>query len=390
MKHPWSAGATPALSPTAAGTVAPVLDVVDWQEWSTPEARAKWDDLAARSATPNPFFESWLLLPALAALAPSRPVRIATVRIGGSLVALFPLARAARHGRHPLPHLATWLHANCFLGAPLVAAGFEQALWQALFGWADSHAGTALFLHLAAMPLDGPLADALVETALQEGRRLALVHREERALLQSNLSPESYLAAAVPGKKRKEYRRQRARLGELGDLQVVRSRDGDHVEAWIEAFLALEAQGWKGRAGSALACAPGTAAFFRQGMAEAARRGRLERLSLELDGQPIAMLATLFAGSGTFSFKTAFDERFARFSPGVLLQLENLDLLQDPARPWCDSCAAADHPMIDSLWTERRAIGRFSIAIGGRVRRAACDALLALELGRNPVGIKNR
>lgn len=390
MKHPSSAGATPALSPAAAGAVAPALDVADWRDWSTAAARAEWDDLAARAGTPNPFFESWLLPPAIAALAPNRPVSIATVRMGGSLVALFPLARAARHGRHPLPHLATWLHANCFLGAPLVAAGFEQALWQALFGWADSHAGTALFLHLAAMPLDGPLADALVETALQQGRRLALVHREERAMLQSGLPPESYLAAAVPGKKRKEYRRQRARLGELGDLQVLRSRDSTGVEQWIEAFLMLEAQGWKGRAGSALACAPGTATFFRESMAEAARRGRLERLSLELDGQPIAMLATLLAPGGAFSFKTAFDERFARFSPGVLLQLENLDLLKDSATPWCDSCAAADHPMIDSLWTERRAVGRFSVAIGGHLRRAVCDALLSLELGRTPVGIKNR
>jgi len=123
-------------------------------------------------------------------------------------------------------------------------------------------------------------------------------------------------------------------------------------------------------------------------LGKAAQLGRLDRLSLELDGVPIAMLATLLAGETAFSFKTAFDETYARFSPGVLLQLENLSLLNDPAVAWCDSCAAADHPMIDSLWRERRAIGRFSIAIGGRARRAVFDRLLALELNRNPVGIR--
>jgi hypothetical protein len=100
------------------------------------------------------------------------------------------------------------------------------------------------------------------------------------------------------------------------------------------------------------------------------------------------MLATLLSGDGALSFKTAFDEAYARFSPGVLLQLENLALLDDPALAWCDSCAAADHPMIDSLWRERRPIGRFSVAIGGRGRRAVFDRLLTMELNRNPVGIR--
>jgi hypothetical protein len=43
--------------------------------------------------------------------------------------------------------------------------------------------------------------------------------------------------------------------------------------------------------------------------------------------------------------------------------------------------------MIDSLWTERRPIGRISVAIGGGVRRKLFETLLSLELGRNPVGL---
>ena len=77
------------------------------------------------------------------------------------------------------------------------------------------------------------------------------------------------------------------------------------------------------------------------------------------------MLANFVTPPGACSFKTAFDENFARFSPGVLLQLENLAMLENPQVEWTDSCAAADHPMIDRIWRERRAIGRVSIAIGG-------------------------
>ena len=44
-----------------------------------------------------------------------------------------------------------------------------------------------------------------------------------------------------------------------------------------------------------------------------------------------------------------------------------------------DSCAAQEHPMIDSLWTERRAIVRATVRLRG-ARRAAIWALCrALE-----------
>jgi hypothetical protein len=99
------------------------------------------------------------------------------------------------------------------------------------------------------------------------------------------------------------------------------------------------------------------------------------------------MLATLIAPPGAYSYKTAFDERYARFSPGVLLQLENLALLERPGIRWADSCAAPDHPMIDSLWRERRAIGRYSIAIGGHARRALFGRIASYELSRNPQGL---
>ena len=86
--------------------------------------------------------------------------------------------------------------------------------------------------------------------------------------------------------------------------------------------------------------------------------------------------------TGAFSFKTAYDERYARYSPGVLLQRENLDLLAREDIAWCDSCAAADHPMIERIWREKRAMVRVNVAIGGRLRRAAFRQILRAELAR--------
>ena len=363
-----------------AGAVLRRLSVADLGEGA---ARAQWDDLAARAAEPNPFLESWFLAPALAALDPAGAAEVMVLEAGGRWLGLLPLARLRRYYGRPLPHLGNWSHGNAFLGAPLVARGAEAAFWTALLAHADGAAGPALFLHLTDQPLTGPLAIALMRVCAGQRRPIGLVHREERALLASDLSPEAYLEAALTGKKRKELRRQRARLSDQGALAFARKRDEAGLAEWTRDFLALEAAGWKGRAGSALAANPATAALFAAALEGSAARNRLERLTLSLDGTPIAMLATFLAPPGAFAFKTAFAEDFARYSPGVLLQRENLGLLADPDLAWCDSCAAANHPMIDHLWRERRAIGRFSVAIGGRARRAAFSLLLKAEMARS-------
>ncbi|MBV1688106.1 GNAT family N-acetyltransferase [Novosphingobium sp. G106] len=351
------------------------------------DATAAWDALALCAAEPNPFFESWYLLPALAAFDPGGDIGLLRFEAGDELAGLMPVVRPRSYYGRPIPHLASWLHANCFLGTPLVAAGLERPFWRALLAWADGHAGAGLFLHLRDLSLTGPLHQALSDVLDEQGRRAALVHREERALLASEEAPEAYFEAALSGKKRKELRRQFARLSELGEVRIERLTDADGLDGWIEAFLALELAGWKGLAGSALAAQPATAHLFRESLHGGARRGRLERLTLSLDGAPIAMLVTFLTPPGAFSFKTAFDERYARYSPGVLLQRENLAILGRDDIAWSDSCAAADHPMIDHIWRERRAIGRLSIAIGGRLRRAAFGLLARAELGRRPTGI---
>ncbi len=360
-----------------------------WQDWTDPALLEQWRALGEQATTPNPFFEPWYLLTSFEALAPAGTGKLLTVHLGDALIGLMPLATASRYGRWPLPHMSTWLHPNAFLGVPLVAAGCETLFWQAVLGWADAgpRLGRRLFLHLPAMPLEQPLTQALFDHAEATGRRAALVMRQQRALLHSALQPDAYFERAVTGKKRKELRRQYARLSEQGDLSFERLEGNEDVDQWIDDFLTLERKGWKGTEHSAMACADGTAALFRKALRNAAGEGKLERLALSLDGRPIAMLANFLCPPGSFSYKTAFDEDYARFSPGVLLQRENLALLTRREVMWCDSCAAPDHPMIDSLWTERRPIGRISVAIGGPARRKAFDFLLSLELGRNPAGL---
>jgi len=361
--------------------------VIDWGDFSETAAIAEWDALALAASDPNPFFESWNLLPALTNLDRGGNVRIAIFRSQGRLLGLMPLARAARYYGYPLPFLHTWLHHNSFCGTPLVARGHEEAFWTAMLGWADDHLGGALFLHLTHLPVDGAVYAALREVSTRQERPAAVVHREQRAMLQSGQSQENYFSASMSAKKRKELRRQHKRLSEAGALRFDRQVDDAGIEHWCGQFLDLEQAGWKGSEGSALACDRANAALFRTALHGGSARGRVERLSLSLDGKPIAMLVNFLAKPGIFSFKTAFDENYARFSPGVLLQCENLALPSREGILWSDSCAASNHPMIERIWREKRTIVRVSIGIGGRVRRSLCGQILRAENGSKARGL---
>lgn len=372
-----------ALAPPQAAGLRP--DTARAQQWgeaaSDDRFLASWRALAQNAAEPNPYVEPWALLPALKAHDAAGRCDILAIERCEVLIGLIPVSRHGLYYRYPLPHLRNWMHGNAFLGTPLVAAGQEDAFWTALLDWADERAGSALFLHLSQFDEDGPLLASLRGILAAQARPAAIVHREERALLRTDLGPEAYLETSMSGKKRKELRRQHRRLAEEGQLEFRREHDGAGLAEWTDAFLALEKAGWKGANGSALGCDPATEAMFRATLAGAAFAGKLERLSLWFDGKPIAMLANFLTPPGAFSYKTAYDESFARYSPGVLLQLENLALLDHPQIDWCDSCASQDHPMIDRIWREKRSIVRVSIAIGGRARQAICRQILRREAG---------
>jgi hypothetical protein len=88
-------------------------------------------------------------------------------------------------------------------------------------------------------------------------------------------------------------------------------------------------------------------------------------LALSLNGRTIAYKCNFLAGRGSFAFKIAFDEEYARYSPGVLLEYENIRLLHERAGvEWMDSCASPDRMMINQLWPERRTIQTVAVATG--------------------------
>ncbi len=334
-----------------------------------PAWAAQWDTLADAAAEPNVFLERWFVEASIRHIDRPASLRLAFVRgADGQLIGVATFFLARRYGRMVLSHVQTWSHYHAFLGTPLIHRDHVEEFWTALLGALDETDWADGLLHLTGLVEGDAVHLGLIAAADQLGRVCDTVHRTERAALHAGMSAADYAESHIRKKKRKEIGRLVSRLSEVGPIDYHAADSAELRAEMTDQFLALEAAGWKGKAGSALACSPETDAFFREITAAAWAAGKLDLRRLSAGGKPIAVLVNFLALPGSFSYKIAFDEDYARYSPGVLIQLDNLKNLERDGFGWMDSCAVENHPMINSLWAERRTIIRVSLPLGGLKR----------------------
>ena len=323
---------------------------------------AEWEALAAQALEPNPFYEPWLALPALRELPGGERVLFVLVHAphpsgkkGARLLCgLFPLEAGSLGGGLPLQVTSLWQHPYCFFSAPLVRADGAAETLAAFLDW--TAAAPRRLMRLDNFPGEGALRHLLLGELNRRGWTHSMIRAHTRAMFRPASSAlESQ--ALISGKRRRGLRRQRTRLSEQGAVTFRALAPGEDCAEWLTRFLELEARGWKGKAGTALSCHPAHERFFRAMSTKAHAGGRLLMVALELDGRPIAIKHNVFSGGHGAAFKTAFDEEFGRFSPGVLLELESIERFH--ARPGLlsvDSCADEDRFMVNELWHARREI----------------------------------
>lgn len=336
---------------------------------------APWRDLVPRAIEPNVFLEPGFALAAVEHLA-APDLGALAVYAGPRLVGLLPGRVEGLGSGRPVPVFVAWTHPFAPLSTPLLdresAADAVPALMAAMRVLPGAPKA-ALFPFLPETSIAARLVALEVASRGQAVTRLNVHARA--ALIRDDDEPLSMVSTG----KRKELSRQRRRLAEAGHFEhSVSSEAGDLRDAVID-FIALEQRGWKGRAGGAAALDPAAAQFMTEAVAGLAldRKARVDRL--RLNGRTIAAAITLYSRDYAWFWKIAFDEEFARYSPGVQLAVDLTDVFEaDPQLALVDSCAVADHPMIDHLWGGRIAMadwlvpldGSFSFSVAAAAERA--------------------
>lgn len=381
---------SPEIAGPPAARRAPATTGLDWRvEVATNAAdlqshQLAWDRLAQDALEPNVFCEPWYFLANIRHFAADRSMCVAFVyrrdrrpTAPPQLCGVFPFERRRWFKGLPVRSLRLWQHPYLCLNTPLVHRQWARQTLGTLLDWAAG-AEHCAFLDCPGVHAEGPFHQALVDV-LRERRLLSFVRDlHTRALIRRAANAEAYCAAAMNPLSRKEWRRQRKRLSEQGLLETRVLQDGEDVERWSAQFLELEARGWKGNEATALDRVDAAGEFFRAVVRCAHERGQLHMLGLFFNDQPIALKCNFLTGDGGFAFKIAFDERYAKSSPGVQLELDNIDELhRRPGLQWMDSCAVPEHPMINRLWKERRTIQHLLIATS-RLRGNGVVGLLPL------------
>lgn len=321
----------------------------------------QWQALAGRATEPNGYYlPEWEL-----AVNASAQGRTGASALGAwredRLIGLMPVISLWHALKIPLPALVS-AHPYGTLCAPPLDRGMAVDAVAQLMQQARNAGAHALVLR--DMSLEGEAMQAFAEVLRQHKLRPRVLQSGLRACLDATRDADQLLHDALGTKKLKELRRLRHRLAEHGAVQFDVARSPQDVASALETFLALEASGWKGARGTALAQNAGDARFIRRATVTLAASGQCEIVTLRAGETPVAAGIVLRHQDRAFFFKIGVDARFAKFSPGVQLTLElTRHLCADPAMASADSTASPDHPMINPIWRGRFAIGDMLIPL---------------------------
>jgi CelD/BcsL family acetyltransferase involved in cellulose biosynthesis len=343
-------------------------EIVD-SAWLEGRAEA-WDRLIADAATPNPFFARRLVQAHLAHGLASPDLRFVAVHRGDALLALLPFDPHGTRVGLWRRAAAGWISPYVVTSTPLIARHGLRDHADALLD--GMRAAGRLWL-LPLLSLDSAAGAALQAALAARGWPTRTLSPFGRAVLDG--CDEGAYESHLGSRRRKDLGRRRRRLAELGRLEVTSVCDGEGLRRAVEAFLRLEASGWKGAGGTALACRPETAAYLRAAFTDAGGPVCPRADMLCLDGRPVAISLAFVCGGTAYMFKTAYDESLRRHAPGVLLEDEIVRLRRETGFAERLNSATLPGSVMEHLYPHREAIGDLLIATDAGVPASEFDAL---------------
>jgi CelD/BcsL family acetyltransferase involved in cellulose biosynthesis len=352
------------------------------------ELQDELEHLTYRVMEANVFFAPRFLAPAMPRLE-ERQIRLAVVRDEDErrsrLRMLFPYS-IEKPGFSVGPSIMrVWSNPFGPLGTPLVdAEGAAETLDNLLEAIGRPEAKMPGILVLPDLRLEGRFAQLARAVAIGRDLPLTVTNAYERPMLESLDDGEAYLRGTLNKNHLREMRRQFRLLSELGSVTYNVARQPEEVRVRMEEFLALEASGWKGRKRSAMVNDRLRAAFAREAITNLAEADQVRIHTLDLDGRAIASMVVFIMAGEAYTWKTAYDESYARYSPGKLLVADLTEWHLDDANiRRTDSCAAPDHPIMSRFWNEREPMGTLVIGLRANTDRDVRQVGAQLHMYRN-------
>ena len=341
-----------------------------------------WERLLDVAIAPNPFFAPNFLLPAMQHLGETG-VSLLVIEssqrnksnTGSVLCGLFPIVRKKLYGI-PLPTLEIWKHEQCYDCTPLIRADCKKDVWDFILKFISEDLKTSLF-SMNTVSGEGEFLNLLTENGFDNGRTVFQRDAFTRACFKPLEDEETFLMTNVAKSTRKGTARTRRKLEKRGVLETDFLYE--YTPEIVQQFLELEASGWKGEGGTALKSQTETQLFLDGMLRRSMPQGNATVVRISLDARPIAMLVVLQQGRKAAQFKIAFDEQLKEYSPGTMVEFDEVSRMFADEIEFSDSCADPKHSMINRVWSDRVRFQSLVIASNKVLPRLAVSLMPVIQ-----------
>lgn len=316
----------------------------------------KWDLLANKSLTPNPFYERWSLLPALKYLDLEETIFIVTIYDNHELTGLFPVC--LRGSSFQLRYLEIWKFKDCYLTDPLFSRDrVPLDIFNALMRQLNAHILISSTHTIHGFGVETPNG--------------AYRNHRSRGAITEFVGWDIYLNK-LSSKHRYEHKRVMSRLLEQKDVGYL-STNTDLASKWFPIFLDIENNSWKGKSGRAIKQHNNRLMYLRETVKLGEEKQKIKFQVLYKGDEVLAVSFRYITNNTLYEIKTTYDDNYNKLYPGVVLELLNIKDMLNSDYLLADSCATPHNSLINRTWPGQRTIFRtvlFRSTVRGKVAKA--------------------
>ena len=336
-----------------------------------------WDALWKRSEVTLPGAQAEPLAIWLEEFAPRKPFRALVLRDGPRMVASLPLVEQRMAGVLRVGCLPNNYYA---MGGDLaidpdcdrqqvfeqLAAALKRLPWRMLM--------------IQDIAIDAPRWRHFHQATTDAGMAAEIEHRWDTGITDIPHDWKLFMASRSR-KVRSAMKRSFERLRDAGgsELRVLETVASHEIEQHLRRGFEVEDRSWKSGAGTSVLRLPRVFRFYCRQAAALAASGNLELAFLEHAGQPIGFMYGIHAKGVYYPAKIGYDDQFAAFSPGQLLNCQMLERFQENAKLEHLDFHGPIGPAFGRWATRSYRSGQLLVAVRGQLGRAICRAIPKLR-----------
>jgi len=211
-----------------------------------------WEDLCGRSIEDNVYYSPRYAQALLESVEKDKDVGFAIVWNESSLVAMLPFSSPKFAIPVIQPAGWAWQSKYTFSGTPLLDKSLKTEAAEALLNVLGSISEGEWIV--PTVNTKGEACQSMIAALVRREMPWVFLNRFRRAALEAGSTFDEHMNGHVCSKRRKGLARNRRRLDELGRVEHESHWFGEGLDRAVSAFLEIEANGWKGKQGTALAC----------------------------------------------------------------------------------------------------------------------------------------